>query len=296
MRVGNIETPVWLLFIDETLYSLSLHSPFSLFLQILCTILWQHAWFSPQKTSFGILTAYFIAVYKWHGKPDTGKTKRYATIFGGIHRAFSKGLLHSEQFENACLPMLQMLADCDSFTTHVLIRKLRLRLDSKYLLPFTLDISYHLCLLSTGVLQVCLEWVGMAGRGGDMPHINDSMWKENKIQKMVPVVYSVDDVYWVMDEYGERGSMTWSGWNGWAGERRVNQSWDLFHQPAGFISLTASLNRLINYPWWRDGVLGQVSVTSPAEINRLRWIETTQLQWDSWRCTPTLFHQLCLLL
>lgn len=170
-----------------------------------------------------------------------------------------------------------------------------MRLDSESLLPFTLDISFHLCPLSTSVTQVCLGWVGMARRVGDIPHIEDSMCKENKIHKMVPVVYSVDDVYWVMDEYGKRGSVTWSGWNGWAGEQRVNQSWDLLHQLAEFISLTASLNRLINYPWWRNGVLGQVSVTSPVEINRLRWIETTQLQWDSWGCTPTLFHQLYLL-
>ena len=61
-------------------------------------------------------------------------------------------------------------------------------------------------------------------------------------------MYSIDDVYRVMDEHGGRGGAGWSGWNGRAGELRVNQSQDLLRQLVGFISLTASHARLINDP------------------------------------------------
>lgn len=96
---------------DETSCFLSLHSPFLLFLQVFCTILWQYVWFFPHKTSAGFLTAYFVVVYKWHIKSVPGKTKRYATVFLGIQRTFSKGLLQRKKFKNGCLSALLMLTD-----------------------------------------------------------------------------------------------------------------------------------------------------------------------------------------
>lgn len=63
---------------------------------------------------------------------------------------------------------------------------------------------------------------------------------------MKPAVYGgVDDIYRVMDECGKGGSV---GEQGGLAEQGVNQSQGLLHLPTGFISFTAPLNSLINYP------------------------------------------------
>lgn len=63
------------------------------------------------KTSAGFLTAYFVAVYKWHTKPVLGKIKIYATVFWGIQKIFSKELLQRKKFKIGCLSALQILTD-----------------------------------------------------------------------------------------------------------------------------------------------------------------------------------------
>ena len=90
-----------------SLFTLSLFTLFASFVYnsvTMCKVL------SP-KASTGFLPACFVAVYKWHVKPAPTKTKRYATVFEGRHRAFSKGLPQRKRFENAVLPASRMLAD-----------------------------------------------------------------------------------------------------------------------------------------------------------------------------------------
>lgn len=227
------ETPIWLLFMDETscflFFALSLFTLFTSFLYnyvTICMVL------SPQSLRW-LLDSIFCSCLEVTYKACSRGNKKICHCISGIHGTFSKGLLQRRKLRNVCLSESQMH---DPFATRVLVRKA----------PETgfwiLAALHHGLLVAPASLD---NWSlpGMSGElawqeGVEISH--SQLWgfqeEENRVQRTVPVVCSVDDVYWVMDEHGTRSGAGWSGWNGRAGERRVNQSWDLLHQLAGFIS------------------------------------------------------------